>query len=75
MASSTFLNGEKRPKQGDYHIEDVAKKVTIILLILFRLAYNKVHKDLYNLIWIANLQVFSSRTNLKFSGGLHVWFE
>jgi len=43
-------NVEKRPKRIDYHMRDVGKKVTIILLILFQLAYNKADKDLYNLI-------------------------
>gem|GEM_PF-5676426 len=45
---SFFMKGEKRPKQDDYHIENIVKKVTIILLISFQLSYNKAHKDLYN---------------------------
>jgi len=31
-------------------MRDIGKKVTIILLISFQLAYNKADKDLYNLI-------------------------
>jgi hypothetical protein len=45
---SSLRKREKRPKQGDYHIENSDKKVTIILLISFQLSYNKVDKDLYN---------------------------
>ena len=52
--------GQKRPKQGDYHIYNCDKKVTIILLISVRLSYNKVDKDLYNPNWITCLKFFSA---------------
>jgi len=48
----TAWKRQKRPKQGDYHIHNCDKKVTIILLISFQLSYNKVDKDLYNPNWI-----------------------
>jgi len=51
---------KKRPKRIDYHMRDIGKKVTIILLISFQLAYNKADKDLYNLIQITCLLVFFS---------------
>jgi hypothetical protein len=46
------LKGEKRPKQDDYHIQNIDKKVTIVLLISFQLSYNKGDKGPYNPIWI-----------------------
>jgi hypothetical protein len=49
------MKGEKRPRQEDYHIENIDKKVTIILLISFQLSYNKEDKDLYNPIWVTCL--------------------
>ena len=55
---SLFMEGEKRPRQDNYRIENIDKKVTIILLISFQLAYNKADKDPYNLIRITCLQVF-----------------
>ena len=52
---SSLRKGEKRPKQDDYHIENIVKKVTIILLISFQLSYNKADKDPYNPIQITCL--------------------
>jgi hypothetical protein len=52
---SLFMKGEKRPGQDDYHIENIDKKVTIILLISFQLSYNKADKDPYNPIRITCL--------------------
>ena len=57
-------------------MESIDKKVTIILLISFQLSYNKVDKDLYNPIWNACLLfLFSALNNVKFPGGIYVWFE
>jgi hypothetical protein len=67
---SLFMKGEKRPKQSDYHMENIDKKVTIILLISFQLSYNNVDKDLYNPNWITCLSVFfGPKRNEKLKGG------
>lgn len=51
-------------------MENIDKKVTIILLISFQLSYNKVDKDLYNPNWITCLSVFfGPKRSEKLKGG------